>query len=172
LSRDCRANVDHADCSPHQLAERWQVPKSHVYRLTREGGVPVVRLGRQAGGTLPARLTAEQRHTAQPIRRGVAWLGFLPNPSPQEAPHMHFGGHLREAFGDWVDDGMPDNAAVELNYELVSLTAEKLLGRFVHCSDIMPGDLCSQLDMRPGTTYAQAAQRLLRERRRMQREPR
>jgi excisionase family DNA binding protein len=29
-----------------QLAERWQVPKSHVYRLTREGHVPFVALGR------------------------------------------------------------------------------------------------------------------------------
>jgi excisionase family DNA binding protein len=29
-----------------QLAERWQVPPSHVYRLTRDGKVPVVKLGR------------------------------------------------------------------------------------------------------------------------------
>lgn len=29
-----------------QLAERWQVPKSHVYRLTREGEIPAVKLGR------------------------------------------------------------------------------------------------------------------------------
>ena len=29
-----------------QLAERWQVPKSHVYRLTREGQIPAVKLGR------------------------------------------------------------------------------------------------------------------------------
>lgn len=29
-----------------QLAERWQVPASHVYRLTRDGKVPVVKLGR------------------------------------------------------------------------------------------------------------------------------
>lgn len=29
-----------------QLAERWQVPASHVYRLTRGGKVPVVKLGR------------------------------------------------------------------------------------------------------------------------------
>lgn len=28
------------------LAERWQVPKSHVYRLTREGRIPAVRLGK------------------------------------------------------------------------------------------------------------------------------
>lgn len=29
-----------------QLADRWQVPKGHVYRLTRQGEIPVVRLGR------------------------------------------------------------------------------------------------------------------------------
>lgn len=29
-----------------QLAERWQVPKSHVYNLTRTGQIPTVKLGR------------------------------------------------------------------------------------------------------------------------------
>ena len=29
-----------------ELAERWQVPKSHIYRLTREGKIPAVKLGR------------------------------------------------------------------------------------------------------------------------------
>ncbi len=29
-----------------QLAARWQVPKSHVYRLAREGRIPTVELGR------------------------------------------------------------------------------------------------------------------------------
>lgn len=29
-----------------QLAERWQVPKGQVYRLTRAGAIPVVRLGK------------------------------------------------------------------------------------------------------------------------------
>lgn len=29
-----------------QLAERWQVAPAHVYRLTREGAIPTVRLGR------------------------------------------------------------------------------------------------------------------------------
>ena len=28
------------------LAARWQVPKSHVWRLAREGRIPVVQLGR------------------------------------------------------------------------------------------------------------------------------
>lgn len=29
-----------------QLADRWQVPPSHVYRLAREGKIPTVKLGR------------------------------------------------------------------------------------------------------------------------------
>jgi excisionase family DNA binding protein len=29
-----------------QLAERWQVPTSQVYRLTRDGAIPAVKLGR------------------------------------------------------------------------------------------------------------------------------
>src|SRR4051812_38172237 len=29
-----------------ELAERWQVEKSHVYRLTRDGAIPAVKLGR------------------------------------------------------------------------------------------------------------------------------
>lgn len=29
-----------------ELATRWQVPKSHVYRLARSGQIPLVRLGR------------------------------------------------------------------------------------------------------------------------------
>ena len=29
-----------------ELAARWQVEKSHVYRLTRTGQVPTVRIGR------------------------------------------------------------------------------------------------------------------------------
>jgi excisionase family DNA binding protein len=29
-----------------QLAERWQVAPAHVYRLTRQGVIPAVKLGR------------------------------------------------------------------------------------------------------------------------------
>jgi len=29
-----------------ELAQRWQVPKTQVWRLAREGAVPVVRIGR------------------------------------------------------------------------------------------------------------------------------
>lgn len=32
--------------TPEDLAARWRVPKAHVYRLAREGRVPVTRLGK------------------------------------------------------------------------------------------------------------------------------
>lgn len=32
--------------TPADVAERWQVPKTHVYRLTRESQLPVVKLGK------------------------------------------------------------------------------------------------------------------------------
>jgi excisionase family DNA binding protein len=32
--------------TPEDLAERWQVSKAHVYRLTREDKIPTVKLGR------------------------------------------------------------------------------------------------------------------------------
>ena len=32
--------------TPEDLADRWQVSKAHVYRLTREDKIPTVKLGR------------------------------------------------------------------------------------------------------------------------------
>jgi excisionase family DNA binding protein len=32
--------------TPEELADRWQVSKAHVYRLTREDKIPTVKLGR------------------------------------------------------------------------------------------------------------------------------
>ena len=73
---------------------------------------------------------------------------------------MHSPGHIRQAFENWVDDGMPDVATVEVGYELRQVPASHLLGMVWHCTDIMPSILCGQLDMPPGTTYAAAAQAL------------
>ncbi len=36
------------------LAERWQVPKSHIYRLTRSEQLPTVRLGKYVRYTITA----------------------------------------------------------------------------------------------------------------------
>lgn len=73
---------------------------------------------------------------------------------------MHYPGHLRQAFQDWIDAGRPAVATVEVNYEPQEVPAQRLLGKLWHCTDIMPSAVCGQLDMRPGTTYAAAAQEL------------
>jgi hypothetical protein len=78
---------------------------------------------------------------------------------------MHYPGHLREAFEDWVEADMPDTASVDVNYEPQEFPAEKMLGRMTHCSDLMPWSLCDTLDMERGSTYGYAARVLLHDRR-------
>jgi excisionase family DNA binding protein len=48
------------------LAARWQVPRSHVYGLTRSGALPVVRLGRYYRYALAAIEEFEQAGGAAP----------------------------------------------------------------------------------------------------------
>jgi excisionase family DNA binding protein len=56
-----------------QLAERWQVPKSHVYRLAREGQIPTVELGRYRRWRLDVIEQFEQSFTtATEPRRAAA----------------------------------------------------------------------------------------------------
>jgi excisionase family DNA binding protein len=50
-----------------ELAERWQVPKSHVYRLTREAVIPAVRLGRYYRYRLEAIERWEARSEQGPV---------------------------------------------------------------------------------------------------------
>jgi excisionase family DNA binding protein len=40
------ATTRQALLTPEQVAAKWGVPKSHVWRLAREGKVPHVKLGR------------------------------------------------------------------------------------------------------------------------------
>ena len=47
-----------------QVAERWQVPKSQVYRLTRDGAIPTVKLGRYYRYRLDARSSVSSSATA------------------------------------------------------------------------------------------------------------
>jgi hypothetical protein len=54
---------------------------------------------------------------------------------------MHYGMHMREAFCDWLEEGCPPLASVEVNYEPQVWSAERLLRRMLNCSDVMPGDL-------------------------------
>jgi hypothetical protein len=54
---------------------------------------------------------------------------------------MHYGSHLREAFYEWLDEGCPPLARVEVNYKDEFWSADRLLRKMLACSDIMPGDL-------------------------------
>jgi len=68
------------------LAERWQVPKSHVYRLTREAKIPTVRLGRyyryRADVIEAFELGADTVNDHNNSGRGAT--GIAPRPDPQE----------------------------------------------------------------------------------------
>lgn len=46
MTRAERPSFPTALMSAEDLAARWQVPTSQVYRLTRDGQIPVVRIGR------------------------------------------------------------------------------------------------------------------------------
>jgi len=54
-----------------QVAERWQVPKGHVYHLTRTGQVPAVKLGRYYRFRLDAIEAFELGHAAGQDSTGV-----------------------------------------------------------------------------------------------------
>ncbi len=40
------ATIENKLLTAEQVAERWQVPKSQVYRLARDGKLPTVSIGR------------------------------------------------------------------------------------------------------------------------------
>jgi hypothetical protein len=53
---------------------------------------------------------------------------------------MHYGTHLREAFCEWLDQGCPPLASVEVDYQPRTWTSDRLLRRMLNCTDVMPGD--------------------------------
>lgn len=71
----------------------------------------------------------------------------------------HAPGHLREAFADWALAGSSSRMVV-VGFDEQEKSAEWLLGQLWNCTDIMPSDLCSALDMPTGSTYGRAARRL------------
>jgi hypothetical protein len=80
---------------------------------------------------------------------------------------MHYAGHLREAFLDWVDAGFPAHARVEVNYEQHTWPAVHLLRYMSGCSDIVPGISYAEVlrtfnfERPPKQTYASVASTLL-----------
>jgi len=67
-----------------QLAERWQVPKSHVYRLTREDKIPAVKLGKYYRYRIDAIEAFELGADTVPVptNSGRGATGIAPRPYP------------------------------------------------------------------------------------------
>ncbi len=73
----------------------------------------------------------------------------------------HVGSHLRDAFTEWVENGATDDEVPgDVFYDGHSRSLRWLFGQLWHCSDIMPWDLCAELEMPAGSTYASAVQAL------------
>jgi hypothetical protein len=83
---------------------------------------------------------------------------------------MHYGGHLREAFCDWIANDCPADAELEVDYELVTWPAERFLRQMVRCSDILPGSVREDVEAmfpriaesRVAGTYGSVARWLLK----------
>jgi len=69
----------------------------------------------------------------------------------------HAPGHLREAFLDYILSDS-QNATVVIDEQERPL--KWLLGQFWNCSDILPGDVCDEIDLPRGSSYSIAARRL------------
>ena len=67
----------------------------------------------------------------------------------------HAPSHLREAFQDWIED-----CSGTVTVDDASRPKDWLLGQLWNCTDILPGDACWILGLRPGSTYAQAVRAL------------
>lgn len=83
---------------------------------------------------------------------------------------MHVPGHFRDAFVCLIEgkESVSDEFyADKTRAHLEAMNADEQLrwlsGQLWNCTDILPGGVCSELDIRQGSTYAQAA-RLLRRR--------
>jgi len=51
---------------------------------------------------------------------------------------MHYPSHLRERFCQWVSEGMPETATVEIDYEVMEEPDRECTLRFIGCTDLMP----------------------------------
>jgi hypothetical protein len=83
---------------------------------------------------------------------------------------MHKPGHLRDAFVDLVEEGETDmfffnQLDKQAGFENMDADDQLwwLSGQLWNCTDCLPSNVCDDLDMPTGSSYAQAA-RLIRQR--------
>ncbi|WP_249020569.1 helix-turn-helix domain-containing protein [Conexibacter sp. S30A1] len=62
------ASTDPRLLTAEELAERWQVSKAQIYRLAREGRIPVVMIGRYQRFRVAAVEAWERDREAQALR--------------------------------------------------------------------------------------------------------
>jgi hypothetical protein len=82
---------------------------------------------------------------------------------------VHCAGHLRGAFEALVEgaESVTDtfyDSRTRASLQTMSPDEQLrwLCGKLWNCTDIMPGAVCVELEMPPGSTYAQAAQGIRR----------
>lgn len=78
---------------------------------------------------------------------------------------------VKEAFERWVQGWGWDNREKfiypynEVVFDVEGLGSEwpltKLLGKLWRCTEVMPDDICERTDFPSGSTYAQAAQKIM-----------
>ena len=74
----------------------------------------------------------------------------------------HAPGHLRDALVEWLDtDSESDTIVVGEQERAVSL--RWLIGQLWNCTDILPHEYCATLELRQGSTYAQAVRKIASE---------
>lgn len=73
----------------------------------------------------------------------------------------HLGGDLRALFTDWLDASRPPRPSiVVLDEEIID--ARLVIGQLWNGTDILPRWACDELELRPGSTYAQAVRHVSR----------
>ncbi len=82
--------------------------------------------------------------------------GFHPSNGFDPARGGHAPGYLRDAFCGW-DRNQPDGPLVVHTEDGRSCPLRWLVGQLWNSTDVMPGEVCDDLDLPPGSTYAQGA---------------
>ncbi len=71
----------------------------------------------------------------------------------------HAPGHLRDAFCEYFAEGSDTDAVVVGEHEQV-MPLRWLIGQLWNCTDILPSEYCTVLDLLQGSTYAMAVRNL------------
>lgn len=74
----------------------------------------------------------------------------------------HAPGHLRDAFLEYLDVDSESFTVIVGEEERV-MSLKWLTGQLWNCTDILPHEYCTVLELRQGSTYAQAVRKIVAE---------